>query len=229
MMLKFTLFGPICLLLTSLGGTLSASATEMADLVQALKSNDSEKIELAIEKIADQGPDATQAVPALTTLLSSKYAKIRAHAAHCLGHIGKPAMPAASELAKLITDDDPRVRHAALEALAEIEPGRELVVPLLTTALSDQDPRVIRRALHALADRGAPIVPAMVEALKNDQTEYWALLVLQEIGPEAKDAVPEIMTVLSEPDEPWQRMEACITLGKIGPASAPAVPHHTSR
>lgn len=224
MMSKFTLFGPICLLLSSLGATLSVSAAEMADLLQTLKSNDPEKIELAIEKIAHQGPDATQAVPALTTLLSSKYAKIRAHAAHCLGQIGKPAMPAASALAKLITDDDPSVRHAALEALAEIEPGRELVVPLLCTALCDQDPRVIRRALHALADRGAPIVPAMIEALKNDQTEYWGLLVLQEIGPEAKDAVPEIMTVLREPEEPWQRMEACITLGKIGPASAPAVP-----
>ncbi len=224
MISKIALLGPICLLVSCLGTPVSASAADMAKLLQDLRSNDPQKVELAIETITDLGPSAAKAVPELTKLLTSGDANTRAHAAHALGKIGKAALPAAGALAKLITDEKPAVRYAALDALGEIEPGPEMVVPLMIASLGDQNPAVIREALHALADRGPSIVPAMIEALKDDRTEYWALLVLQTIGPDAKEAVPAIIEVLKEPDEPWQRMEAAITLGKIGPASASAVP-----
>jgi HEAT repeat protein len=224
MISKSALFRLFFLLLLGFGTTLPATAVEIAELVEDLGSSDTQRVELAIEKISDRGAAAASAVPALTDLLTSDNPRIRSHAAYALGQIGKPAMPAVTALARMITDDDPSVRHAALDALAEIEPGPETAVPLLIKSLGDQDPRVIRRALHALADRGAPIVPAMVEAMKDDRTEYWALLVLQEIGPDAKDAVPTILEILHEPNEPFQRMEAALTLGKIGAAAAPAVP-----
>lgn len=224
MISKLALLGPMCLLVSSLGTPISTSAADMAELVQDLRSNDPQNVEIAIEKISDLGPSAAKAVPELTKLLTSGDANTRAHAAHALGKIGKGALPAAGALAKLITDQNPAVRYAALDALDEIEPGPEMVVPLMIAALGDQNPAVIREALNALADRGTSMVPAMIEALKDDRTEYWALLVLQTIGPDAKEAVPAITGVLNEPDEPWQRMEAAITLGKIGPASASAVP-----
>ena len=186
-------------------------------MITALGSQNNQEVEKAIEDISDLGPKGAPAVPAMEKLLTSSDPHLRAHAAIALGGMGKAAMPAAVALAKLITDDDADVRHAALDALAEIKPGPEMTVPLLVQALQDKDDAVIRRSLHALAERGAAIVPAMVEAMKDDRTEFYALLVLHEIGPEAKDAVPAICKLIKEKNEPYQRQEAAMTLGMIGP------------
>ena len=104
MISKIALLGPICLLVSCLGTPVSASAADMAKLLQDLRSNDPQKVELAIETITDLGPSAAKAVPELTKLLTSGDANTRAHAAHALGKIGKAALPAAGALAKLITD-----------------------------------------------------------------------------------------------------------------------------
>ena len=206
---------------------LPISPTRAADLnalITSLGSQDNQEVEKAIEGISDLGPKGAPAVPAMEKLLTSSDPHLRAHAAIALGGMGKAAMPAAVALAKLITDDDADVRHAALDALAEIKPGPEMTVPLLVQALQDKDDAVIRRSLHALAERGAAIVPAMIEAMKDDRTEFYALLVLHEIGPEAKDAVPAICKLIEEKNEPYQRQEAAMTLGMIGPGAAAAVP-----
>jgi HEAT repeat protein len=44
-----------------------------------------------------------------------------------------------------------------------------------------------------------------------------------EIGPEAQSAVPELITLLSSPDE-GSRNSACIALRGIGPTGKPALP-----
>lgn len=202
----------------------SIQAADVDALISALGSKNDSDVERAIEGISDLGPRGVVAIPALEKLLTNPNSHLRAHAAIALGGMGKAAMPAAGSLAKMMTDKDEDVRHAALEALAEIEPGREMVVPLLLEALEDQDDAVVKRAIHALAERGEPIVPAMIEALKDDRTEFYALLVLHEIGPEAKDAVPAICNIIHEKKEPYQRQEAAMTLGMIGPGAAAAVP-----
>ena len=206
---------------------LPISPTRAADLnalITSLGSQDNQEVEKAIEGISDLGAKGAPAVPAMEKLLTSSDPHLRAHAAIALGGMGKAALPAAAPLAKLVSDEDPDVRHAALDALAEIQPGPEMVVPLLLEALADKDNAVVKRATHALAQRGAAIVPAMIEAMKDDRTEFYALLVLHEIGPEAKAAVPSICNLIHEKHEPYQRQEAAMTLGMIGPAAASAVP-----
>ena len=212
------LFALVCLPLSTF------AATDIDTLITTLGSDNDEVVEQAIEEISHLGPKGAQAVPALLKLLQSSNPHIRAHAAIALGQMRKAALPAVVALAKMVTDPDASVRSAALDALAEIEPGKKLVVPLLLEALKDQKGAVVKRAVHALAKRGKDIVPAMIQALKDDRTEFYALLVLHEIGPDAKDAVPAICDVLHEANEPYQRQEAAMTLGMIGPGAASAVP-----
>ena len=223
-MSKSTPIHRVLLALLVFGLTAAASADDMAEMIKSLDSGDLKQMELALEAIADMGSDAAEAVPALQKLLPHENALIQAHAAHALGRIGKPALPAIEALAKMITDEDDEVRIAALDALAAIEPGPETAVPLMISALTSEDTNIVLRALNSLADRGEAIVPAMILALGDERTEYWALLVVQEIGPAAAAAVPAVEKLLGNKAEPELRMEAAMTLGKIGEASASAMP-----
>ena len=71
--------------------------------------------------------------------------------------------------------------------------------------------------------RGVEAVPGLIEALKDDKAAFWALIVLRDIGPAAKDAVPAITEKLKD-KKPEIRREAVLTLGAMGEAAAPAVP-----
>jgi HEAT repeat protein len=79
------------------------------------------------------------------------------------------------------------------------------------------------RVLNAIADAGPQAVPGLIEALKHDQAAYWACLVLREIGPAAKDAVPALTEKLKDP-RPEIRREAILALGAMEEAAGSAVP-----
>ena len=66
-------------------------------------------------------------------------------------------------------------------------------------------------------------MPGLIEALKDDKAAYWALIILRDIGPAAKEAVPAITEKLKD-KKPEIRREAALTLGAMGEAAAPAVP-----
>ena len=74
-----------------------------------------------------------------------------------------------------------------------------------------------------LTEAGKEAVPFLIEALKNEKTAYWACLVINQIGPDAKDAVPGLAALLADKDLLIRR-EAMMALAEIGPAAAAAVP-----
>ena len=76
---------------------------------------------------------------------------------------------------------------------------------------------------QTVAEAGPQAVPALIEALKNDKAAYWACVVLRDIGPEAKEAVPALTGKLQDP-RPEIRREAVLALAAIGEVAAPAVP-----
>ncbi len=162
-------------------------------------------------------------VASLTASLSDPSAEVRARAAQKLGAMGELAKPAAGELTALLADEDPSVRRHAISALAAIHPGPEVMIPLLTKLLQDSDPGVQLRVLHALAEAGEAAVPGLIRALDNDDAAYWVCVVLRDIGPAAKDAVPALTAKIQDPREEI-RMQAILALGAIGEAAAPAVP-----
>ena len=157
------------------------------------------------------GEKAAEAVGPLTELLKDNSAKVRAHAACALGEIGAPAKPAVPALAELLKDPDETVRRQAVKAVMHIHPGPQVTIPLCVKLLEDSDPGVRVRVLNAVAEAGPKAVPGLIAALKNDKAAYWACLVLREIGPAAKDAVPALAEKLKDP-RPEIRREAILAL-----------------
>jgi HEAT repeat protein len=215
------LFGGLCALL--LAAAARAAEPTVADSIAALTSGQEAARIKAIDQLGQKGAKAAEAVPALAKLLKDKSALVRAHAADALGKIGAAAKPAAPALAAAVADPDPAVRRQALEALAQIRPGPKIGVPLFIKVMEDADATVRNRALHALADAGPQAVPFLRAALKNEKAAYWACLVLNQIGPEAKDAVPDLVQLLAD-KRPEVRREVILTLAEIGEAAAAAVP-----
>ncbi len=66
-------------------------------------------------------------------------------------------------------------------------------------------------------------MPGLIQALDDEQAAHWACVLLREIGPDAKAAVPALTAKLDD-DREEIRMQALLALGAIGEAAAPAVP-----
>jgi HEAT repeat protein len=196
---------------------------KLTEAIQALSTGDDAAKEAATEALAMMGADAAPAVPALTAALASESPMVRAHAAIALARIGEPARGAAANLARLIVDKNSKVRRAALLALRAIKPDRSVTLPIISKALADAEPATRIHALHSIASMGEAAMPALLKALDHPEARYWAILVIGELGPKAKLAVPQLTKLLR--DESVQiRREAVMALGAIGKDAAPAVP-----
>ena len=107
-----------------------------------------------------------------------------------LGLIGPRARAALPALKEMLKDEDQFYRMRAAYAVARIDPGNEIAFPLLVTSLED------RR--HGSS----------------------AAMMLKQMGPEAKAAVPALIGALDAIDN-FHIAEA---LGNIGPDAKAALP-----
>ena len=213
-----------CGCLTLAGSMLYAGEIPAAvQLAPRLRSSDEAEKVKTLDDLGALGPEAARDVKPIEDLLKDKSAKVRAHAALALGAIGSAAKDSAPALAELLKDPDDTVRRTALRAIRAIHPGPKVMIPICTKLLEDPDPAIRGRILNAIAERGVEAVPGLIEGLKDDKAAFWALIVLREIGPAAKDAVPAITEKLKD-KRPEIRREAVLTLGALGEAAAPAVP-----
>lgn len=169
------------------------------------------------------GPAAAAAVPALTQALADEVPQVRAYAAFALGRIGKAAEPATEKLIVLVFDKEVLVRRAALRAMRQIGPPQEKTLPIVEKLLQETDRSLILPALETLAEAGKEAVPRLRVWLKNKTMAHWACVVLAELGPDAADAVPDLIPVLKA-EEPETRLQALIALGNIGVGAQSAAP-----
>lgn len=175
------------------------------------------------------GPPAKDAVGALIAVLGDPSPNVRSYACFALGRIGGPSAQAAVPgLVERMTDENGIVRRAAMDAILAIGPDRSVVIPLMVKALEDAEPRIVTAALRTLASQGEVVVPVLIEALKSEKSGYWAMLALEQLGPQAKDAVPALTAMLAH-QEPEVRMEAIMALGAIGEAARSAAPRIAER
>ena len=65
-------------------------------------------------------------------------------------------------------------------------------------------------------------MPGLIRALDNDKVAYWACIVLRNMGPVAKDAVPALAAKLNDPKLDVRR-EAILALASMEGAAASAV------
>lgn len=199
------------------------AAPAIPALVTALSSSDVELRWRAARALGAIGPSAGAAVPDLTKALGDTLPKTRAYAAYALGQIGAASKPAVPAIVKAVTDEDPLVRKGAIVALQSIKPGPEVIIPLVSKALNDAEPSVVMPALHALAEAGEQGVPVLRQALQGTNSRYWACLLVEELGPKAAAAAPEVSNLLKA-EEPEIRMQAALALGAIGPTAKSAAP-----
>ncbi|MGH7224800.1 MAG: HEAT repeat domain-containing protein, partial [Gemmataceae bacterium] len=183
---------------------------------------------------AAEGGDADTAdLFALIKCLEDKHAKVRGEAAHRLAELGPRALPAARALTKALQDEEALVRQSAAVALGKLGPdARDQVRQAVFKALRDADAGVRLAALEALANLGKPDLselPILLSVLRSsiERQQFKAGLFiarsLAQLGPRAKDAVPELRELLKAEDRAV-RVAAMSALRKIGPAAREAAP-----
>lgn len=206
-------------------GVNAAQETRITEVNEGLQS-DEESVRLqAVDQLGKQaaGPEKEAAINALSRALKDESPAVRAHAVHALGQIGTHARPVFPQLSALADDPEPVVRRSLAQVAARIEPDSEVSVGLLVKLLGDAEPSVRVRAASALADMGSISVPALTDALKDKQTEHWAILTLNEIGPKAAEAVSALAEKVRQ-DDIEIRQQAILALAAIGPGAKDSVP-----
>jgi HEAT repeat protein len=196
-------------------------------LVEALKDKDWAVRSRAAESLGAIRPREKTVVTALLNVLEDPSDHARFSAAKALWQIEKHprAIPALAQL----LDGDPELGRQAVSLLAHIGPGAKAARAILIDMLaSKSDARV--RAAEALwwIEKHPRAIPTIIEVLNNKNWYYSvrceACISLSKIGPPAREAVPALVTALTDQEESVVRTFVPTALGGIGPAAQAAVP-----
>ena len=140
-----------------------------AELGVALRSESREIRDGATEILADMGPKAKRAVPALIAALEDKREDVRRVAIFMLGEIGPDAKQAVPALVVALEEDEGTVDNQAGDALIKI--GGAAVPDLIDILRGmNRGERVLEyvKSVDVLAKIGRVAVPGLIDALKND-------------------------------------------------------------
>ena len=194
-------------------------------LIGALDDSDKQVWSFAISALANIGPEAKAAVPALIEGFGSRRRgrdrdrrQVQTRAAFALSRIGAAAIPALIEALK--TDDD-GLRAGAAKALAGMGAEAGAAIPALIANLKGDD-EVRREVVEALGAIGA--VKPLAEALQSADSRTGAALALAIAGSSAKEAAPAILDLLKKETDVPTRIALLSALPKIGADPQQAVP-----
>jgi HEAT repeat protein len=185
------------------------------------------------------GPDAKAATPVLVAALKKEENASRFLMAS--DAYAKVDPDAAVDLLSTIVRDKQNASRCswALTALLKLTPDCRGALPVLNDLLNnaEEDPRPRVQAmliLWRLKQPGEPMIPALCTIVKDDKNPagVQALDVLGEMGPAAKQALPDLVQLLDNPNLPmigreWgpaHRAAVIRTIGRMGPEAGPAVP-----
>ncbi len=150
------------------------------------------------------GPEAAEAVPALTEALqepvnNANDAAFRVETQMALAAIGPAAAPAVEELIKSLDSDDADIRATASYALGKIGAEAASAVDALRDRLQDLDPT-----------ESGPVWWALLQIFPHDQEVV-------------KAVAPRLIAALDQPSA-LVRAEAAAALGDLGEDALPALP-----
>lgn len=191
--MRYSLFAILSLAIL---GSVYAQNAEVRDLIGKLTGKDNTERRRAAEALAELGPDAKLAVPALTKALRDRDLFVRRYSAQALGKIGTDARDAITALALATGDEAREVQLAAIESLCQL--GKPALSALLAVV---KDPG------------------------KVPQVRKKAALGLAAIGPSARSAVPALTDILTGKAKTKKgakdmagddmRVDVAVALGKV--------------
>lgn len=151
----------------------------------------------AVLALAEIGPDAKEAVPALVELLGSDDEELKRDAQYALGEIGPASKQAVPELVKSLESENDELVTSACFALGKIGPDAAEAVSAIKEHCADA------AGVHQLVG-------------------IWALLQIEPDNAETVEMAIPLLTAALESDKPLVRYEAASALGRIGPQAASA-------
>lgn len=201
----------IGLLLTTL-----AAAEDVATLAAQLNTGRARE---AADRLAELGPSAKAAVPALTALLGSEDLELRWRAAWALSRIGPDAAPAAPALVPAALGEGGLPASAASIALKRMaQAGTHAVVAAMQGAPEEERGRYLR-LLRVVEPDPERVVPLLLPFLRSpDLTQCLAAChILASMGEKAAPAVPALIAWFKEDDFPADRVLVGIGTPAVGP------------
>ena len=149
----------------------------------------------------------------------------RRQALESLARMGPRAIDAVPVFLKALEDQDPIIRGEAIRGLPALRPDPQLGIAAVTPFLEDPDPLQqvwAANALAAFGDKQKAVAHLTVFLKGNAKT--WAAAGLMAIGPEARGAVPQLIEMLQNRQDPGEGYAACRALAAIGRDAASALP-----
>jgi hypothetical protein len=210
--------------------TADANLDSVDHRIKDLKNPDERVRKTAFESLAQQGPQAERALPALLEIFDrdddDDYE--RRAAIDVFSAIGVAALPA---LVDAVRGSAKARRIGALRGLERFggasKPAVPTLVALVEDAAQDADARLLAASVLGKIGPGAEAaVPALVTALKGDDDALRkrAALSLMGIGMRKSEVFGPLFAALKDREYPNGRCGAATALGALGTDAEPAVP-----
>ncbi|MBT3267380.1 HEAT repeat domain-containing protein [Candidatus Poribacteria bacterium] len=140
------------------------------------------------------------AVPRLIELLSDPERMVRRKSAFALAEMEPPPTSAVPALIALLEDREFEnwvARHPAAVALGRMDAAGVVAIPALVATLTDESLGVQHFAAQALIELGEPAVPAIANALRDEENEHKMVWELHRNGgPLLPELVPHLAPLL---------------------------------
>jgi HEAT repeat protein len=153
-------------ILSSLGGIGPAAKDAIPFLLQVAANTNEPAWMNSVGALGAIHSEPEMVVPVLQRFLQSADPNVRAIAAQGLGHFGREAKTATSDLLQLLEDRVWRVRHDTLTALVEIYHKRDWEMPV--SIMGNYEPWMVARVIDGLGAMGtnaSAAVPGLVKFL----------------------------------------------------------------
>ena len=179
------------------------AADAVPALTKLLETADPEMTAVVLQTLGQLESAAQPAVDQLVVFLDHEDVKLRAAAFQTLVNVDMDVEQLRPFWAKALHDSDSDVRRQALRAVPRWGRRAVILLPDLIDAAGQLEN--VSRTLQRFEgyEITAQVVPALIERLRHDHdaVRLWAVKFLGAAGPTAKDALPQLQSMLDDPNE----------------------------